>query len=96
MTVKNIKPETLVMTKELLKSVKSAGICYDEYLKNQKKEENLSGKKKQLEVITADIVNIKNKESALEKICNTLTKDFEKLMNKTENKNYMEKNNSIF
>ena len=37
MTVKNIKPESLVITKDLLKSVKSARICYDEYLSNQKK-----------------------------------------------------------
>ena len=42
MTVKSIKPEMLVITKELLKSVKSARIFYDECLSNQKKEKNLS------------------------------------------------------
>ena len=70
------------MTKELLKSVKSARFHYDEYLSKQEK-------KKQLEAIPADIVTIKNKKSALEKICDTLTKDFEKLMDKAEKKNDM-------
>ena len=43
---KNNKPETLVMTKGLLKSVKSAATRYDEYLSDQKKEKNLSGQEK--------------------------------------------------
>ena len=49
------------MTKELLKSFKSARIRYDKYLSDQKKEKNLSEKEKQLEAITADIVNVKDK-----------------------------------
>ena len=49
----------------------------------------MSEKEKQLEAITADIVNIRNKKSALEKICDTLTKDFEKLMDKAKKKNDM-------
>ena len=61
MTVKSIKPEMLVITKELLKSFKSARIRYDKYLSDQKKEKNLSEKEKQLEAITADIVNVKDK-----------------------------------
>ena len=40
MTGKNIMPETLVMNKELLRSIKSARIRYDEYSSNQKKEKN--------------------------------------------------------
>ena len=75
------------MTKELLKYVKSARICYNEYLSNHKEEKNFSEKEKQLEAITADIVTIKNKKCALEEICNTLTKYFEKLMDKAEAKN---------
>ena len=47
------------MTKELLKSFKSARIRYDKYLSDQKKEKNLSEKEKQ--AITADIVNVKDK-----------------------------------
>ena len=61
MTVKNIKPETLVVTKELLKSVRSARIRDDEYLRNQKKEESLSEKENKLEAITANIVPIEKK-----------------------------------
>ena len=61
MTVKNIKPETLVVTKELLKSVRSARIRDDEYLGNQKKEESLSEKENKLEAITANIVPIEKK-----------------------------------
>ena len=86
MTVKNNKPETLVMTKELLKSVKSARIRYDEYLSDQKKEKNLSEMEKQLKAMTVDIVTMKNKKSALEKTSDTLTKVFEKLMDKAEKK----------
>ena len=37
MTVKNIKSETLVVTKEFLKSVRTARIRDDVYLGNQKK-----------------------------------------------------------
>ena len=44
LTVKYIKPETLVMAKELLKSVKSTRIRYDEHLSDQKKEKKLSEK----------------------------------------------------
>ena len=44
LTVKYIKPETLVMAKELLKSVKSTRIRYDEHLRDQKKEKKLSEK----------------------------------------------------
>ena len=66
------------MTKELLKSVKSASIKF-QCLSDQEKE-------KQVEVIPADVVTIKNNKSALEKICDTLTKDFEKLMDKAEKK----------
>ena len=55
MTVKNIKPETLVVTKELLKSVRSARIRDDEYLRNQKKEESLSENENKLEAITANV-----------------------------------------
>ena len=61
MTLKNIKPETLVVTKELLKSVRSARIRDDEYLGNQKKEESLSEKENKLEAITANIVPIEKK-----------------------------------
>ena len=66
------------MTKELLKSVKSASIIF-QCLSDQEKE-------KEVEVIPADVVTIKNNKSALEKICDTLTKDFEKLMDKAEKK----------
>ena len=34
-------------------------------------------------------MTIKNKKSALEKTCDTLTKDFEKIMDKAEKKNDM-------
>ena len=74
------------MTKELLKSVKSARIRYDEYLSDQKKEKNLSEMEKQLKAMTVDIVTMKNKKSALEKTSDTLTKVFEKLMDKAEKK----------
>ena len=49
------------MTKELVKSVKSAKSHFDEYLSSGEKE-------KQLEAIPADVVIIKNKKSALGKI----------------------------
>ena len=70
---------------KLLKSVKSTRICY----KKEKEKKNLSEKEKELEAITADTVTIKNKKSALEKTCDTLTKDFEKIMDKAEKKNDM-------
>ena len=89
MTVKSIKSETLVVTKEFLKSVRTARIRDDVYLGNQKKEENLSEKEKKLEAITANIVAIEKKKFALLNICDTLTKDFEKLMDKAEKKNDM-------
>ena len=41
---------------------------------------------KQLKAMTVDIVTMKNKKSALEKISDTLTKVFEKLMDKAEKK----------
>ena len=59
------------MTKELLKS--QISFHYIPVFKR-------SGKEKQLEVIPADVVTIKNNKSALEKICDTLTKDFEKFI----------------
>ena len=68
-----------MMTKELFKPVKSVRFHYDKYLINQEKE-------KQLKAILADIVTIRNKTPALIKICDTLTKDFEKLMDKAEKK----------
>ena len=41
---------------------------------------------KQLKAMTVDIVTMKNKKSALEKLSDTLTKVFEKLMDKAEKK----------
>ena len=54
-----------------------------------RKKKNLSEKEKQLEVIAADIMTIKNKKSAVLKICGILVKEFEKLINKAEKKNDM-------
>ena len=45
---KTVKRETLVMSKELLKSVKSARILYDEYLSDQKKEKFEKQKRKMI------------------------------------------------
>ena len=52
-----------------------------------RRKKNLNEKEKQLEVIAADIMTIKNKKSAVLKICDILVKDFEKLINKAEMKN---------
>ena len=54
-----------------------------------RRKKNLNEKEKQLEVIAADIMTIKNKKSAVLKICDILVKDFEKLINKAEMKNDM-------
>ena len=54
-----------------------------------RRKKNLNEKEKQLEVIAADIMTIKNKKSAVLKICDILVKDFEKLINKVEMKNDM-------
>ena len=53
-----------------------------------RRKKNLNEKEKQLEVIAADMT-IKNKKSAVLKICDILVKDFEKLINKAEMKNDM-------
>ena len=45
-----------------------------------RRKKNLNEKEKQLEVIAADIMTIKNKKSAVLKICDILVKDFEKLI----------------
>lgn len=80
MTSKALKPETLSVNKKLLKSVKSTKIRYDEYIISQKLERAFDEKKKQRKAIVADILPFNNKMCSLEKICKTLTKDFEKLM----------------
>ena len=54
-----------------------------------RRKKNLNEKEKQLEVIAADIMTIKNKKSAVLKIYDILVKDFEKLINKAEMKNDM-------
>ena len=54
-----------------------------------RRKKNLNEKEKQLEVIAADVMTIKNKKSAVLKICDILVKDFEKLINKAEMKNDM-------
>ena len=54
-----------------------------------RRKKNLNEKEKQLEVIAADIMTIKNKKSVVLKICDILVKDFEKLINKAEMKNDM-------
>ena len=54
-----------------------------------RRKKNLNEKEKQLEVIAADIMTIKNKKSAVLKICDILVKNFEKLINKAEMKNDM-------
>ena len=84
MKSKGLTTENISLSKDFLKSIKASRSRYDEFLTEQKKEKRISEKEKQRGAIEHDILTISEKKSNLETMCTTLTKDFEKLMDKAE------------
>ena len=79
-----LKKKTLSMTKGLLQSVGGARGRYDENLNEKRKDKILNEQERKRESIQKDIVSVMNVKKDLEKICATLTNDFESLMEKAE------------
>ena len=84
MISKYLQPQTLSMTKELLQLVGAARSQYDENLNGKRKDKILIEQERKRESIQKDIVSVINVKKDLEKICATLTNDFESLMEKAE------------
>ena len=78
------KKKTLSMTKGLLQSVGGARGRYDENLNEKRKDKILNEQERKRESIQKDIVSVMNVKKDLEKICATLTNNFESLMEKAE------------
>ena len=82
-------PETVFFDNDLLQTVKSSKIRYSKYIRSQKLERALDKKKKKNGKLQwqGDILVINNKKCRLGKTCETLTKDFEKLIEKLGKRN---------
>ena len=79
----NLQPQTLWITKGLLQSVGAARSRYDENL-NEKRKDKILNEQRKHESIQKDIFSVMNVKKDLEKMCATLTNDFESLMEKAE------------
>ena len=84
MISKDLQPQTLSMTKGLLQSVGAARSRYDENLNEKRKNKIFNEQERKRESIQKDIVSVMNVTKDLEKVCATLTNDFESLMEKAE------------
>ena len=82
-------PETVFFDNDLLQTVKSSKMRYSKYIRSQKLERALDKKKKKNGKLQwqGDILVINNKKCRLGKTCETLTKDFEKLIEKLGKRN---------
>ena len=80
---KYLQPHTLSMTKGLLQLVGAARSRYDENL-NENRKDKILNEQERKQPIRKDIVSVINVKKGLEKICATLTKDFESLVERAE------------
>ena len=80
----DLQPQTLSITKGLLLSVGAARSRYDENLNEKRKDKILNEQERKHGSIQKDIFSVTNVQKDLEKICATLTNDFESLMEKAE------------
>ena len=84
MVSKDLQPQTLSMRIWLIQSVGAARSWYDGNLNEKRNIKILNEEDRKLESIQKDIVSVMNVKKDLQKICATLTNNFESLMEKAE------------
>ena len=84
MISKDLQTQTLSMTKGLLQSVEAARSQYDKNVNEKRKDKILSEQERKRESIQKETVSVMNVKKDLQKICATLTNNFESSMEKAE------------